>query len=76
MKKIKDFQKVNKNFEKKSIHFQLEPGEVTCVYEDSTKKGKWYPAIVVAAKAYKENALKPRSLSRKEVPIRSFQNGK
>ncbi|PAV62912.1 hypothetical protein WR25_26750 isoform C [Diploscapter pachys] len=55
---------------------QFEPGEVICVYEDSTKKGKWYPAIVVAAKAYKENALKPRSLSRKEIPIRSFQNGK
>ncbi|PAV69519.1 hypothetical protein WR25_11990 isoform B [Diploscapter pachys] len=70
------FLESDQNPEKRSIHFQFEPGEVICVYEDSTKKGKWYPAIVVAAKAYKENALKPRSLSRKEIPIRSFQNGK
>ncbi|KAK6754820.1 hypothetical protein RB195_013668 [Necator americanus] len=55
---------------------KLRAGSVVCVYEDAQLRGKWYPAVVVAQKAYRDGNNKPKTLGRNEVPIRSFQNGK
>uniref|UniRef100_A0A1I7XK85 RBB1NT domain-containing protein n=1 Tax=Heterorhabditis bacteriophora TaxID=37862 RepID=A0A1I7XK85_HETBA len=72
-KSQKDKLEVEKR-ERDKIPFQM--GDVICVYEEPQRRGKWFPAVVVAYKAYRDGALKPRTLSKKEIPVRSFQNGK
>ncbi|WKY10588.1 hypothetical protein Q1695_002725 [Nippostrongylus brasiliensis] len=51
-------------------------GIAVCVYEDSNHRGKWFPAVVVNPKVFKDGSNKPKNLGKNELPLRSFQNGK
>ncbi|MFH4983297.1 hypothetical protein AB6A40_010006 [Gnathostoma spinigerum] len=54
----------------------LEPGRVVCVYDDSVRKGKWIPAVVVASEAYRNNHKAARPLARSEIAVRRFKDAK
>ncbi|KHJ78648.1 hypothetical protein OESDEN_21729 [Oesophagostomum dentatum] len=58
------------------IREKLRAGSVVCVYEDAQHRGKWYPAVVVAQKIYRDLTGKAKNLGKNEIPVRSFQNGK
>ncbi|CAJ0592161.1 unnamed protein product, partial [Cylicocyclus nassatus] len=58
------------------LRVKLRAGSVVCVYDDAQHRGKWYPAVVVALKVYRDLTTKGKNLGKNEIPVRSFQNGK
>ncbi|XGW02466.1 hypothetical protein V3C99_014477 [Haemonchus contortus] len=58
------------------IREKLRDGVVVCVYEDSQHRGKWFPAVVVNQKAYRDANVKFKGFGKNEIPLRNFQNGK
>ncbi|VDN05444.1 unnamed protein product [Thelazia callipaeda] len=57
----------------KKIH---KVGSVVAVYEDTLRKGKWTPAVVVAKAAFKSGAKSAVSMGKKDVLLKSFKDGK
>ncbi|KAE9416611.1 hypothetical protein Angca_005051, partial [Angiostrongylus cantonensis] len=51
-------------------------GSAVCAYEDSQHRGKWFPAVIVNPKAFKDGNNKLKNPGKHEVALRSFQNGK
>ncbi|VDN20300.1 unnamed protein product [Gongylonema pulchrum] len=53
-------------------------GSVVAVYEDSSRKGKWTPAVVVSERAFRTSAAKGSMLNvaKNDVLLRSFRDAK
>uniref|UniRef100_A0A914X6A4 ARID domain-containing protein n=1 Tax=Plectus sambesii TaxID=2011161 RepID=A0A914X6A4_9BILA len=47
-------------------------GKVMCVFDEPSKKGKWFPAIIASPKAHKTSKLPGKN----DVVVRSFKDGK
>uniref|UniRef100_A0A9J2PGC7 ARID domain-containing protein n=1 Tax=Ascaris lumbricoides TaxID=6252 RepID=A0A9J2PGC7_ASCLU len=59
----------------KKVAFEV--GQVVAVYDDSTRKGKWAPAVIVSAKAFKAGGKGIVSnIGKNEIALRGFKDAK
>ncbi|VDO79439.1 unnamed protein product [Heligmosomoides polygyrus] len=47
-----------------------------CVFDDAQHRGKWFPAVVVNPKVFRDGNNRQKNLGKNEVAMKQFQNGK